>query len=293
MSAVDQRAGTGAGRVRRLLSRALLVVGGALAGTAAAWALSAAPASAAAPVDQGFGHGLDHEVDREVGGEVVTGIAEGASPGGLREVLAPVAEASPGSGPIGVAVVGRAVRGLDEALGAPRVREPGRSDLGRVAEEIRDTVGHVRTWFQPRSPKPVSTAAPVGGTAARPAAETTPATAAVPVTAGTPVVHGVFGKLSRLWLNPVPGTATAPAADQGSSLPGDPSGLPSLPFTPPSGVPVHCTCGGDGSGSPGGGSGPFTTASAHPSDAAVARALFPATARNVVMPGKQPGITPD
>ena len=49
LSAVDQRAGMGASRVRRLLSRALLVVGGAVAGTAAAWALSTATAAAEAP----------------------------------------------------------------------------------------------------------------------------------------------------------------------------------------------------------------------------------------------------
>ncbi|QFZ23886.1 hypothetical protein [Saccharothrix syringae] len=283
MSAVDQRAGTGAGRVRRLLSRALLVVGGTLAGTAAAWALTAAPAAAAAPVDH----------------EVVVGHAAEGSRDSLREVVAPIGQGRVGREPIGASPlgstdVGGAVRELDAALRSPRVQEPQRPDLGRVAEEIRDTVEHVGTWFQPRAPKQVTTDDAVGGTPAQHATETTPATtAAVPVTAGTPVVHGVFGKLSRLWLDLATGATTAPVADQGSTLPGDPSGLPLMPFAPPLGAPAHCTCGGDASGSQGGGSGPYATASAHTSDTAVARALFPATVRTVVMPGKQPGITPD
>ncbi|MFC6092876.1 hypothetical protein [Saccharothrix lopnurensis] len=278
MSAVDQRAGTGASRVRRLLSRAALVVGGALAGTAVAWALSAAPASA-----------TDHEVVGEV-----------AAHSPLREVLAPIGP--DGLGPDGLnpdglrsTGLGQAVRELDTALRTPRVREPKSPDLGRVAEEIRGTVGHVGTWFRPSAPKPVTTTddGPVGRAPAHPTPETTPTTTAVPVDAGTPVVTGVFAKLSLLWLDQAPGTAPVPAADRGPSLPGDPSGLPLMPFAPPLGVPAHCTCGGDASGSSGGGGGQYTTASAHLSDTAVARALFPATVRNVVMPGKQPGITPD
>jgi hypothetical protein len=187
------------------------------------------------------------------------------------------------------------VRELDAALRTPG--EPKRPDLGRVAEDIRGAVAHVGGWFQPRSPKQATGHDAVGGASPRTAAGTdqaTPTTAAVPVTAGTPVVTGAFGKLSRLWLDLVAtGTAPVPAAERGSPLPGDPSGLPLMPFAPPLGVPAHCNCGGDASGSQGGGSGSYTTASAHPSDTAVARALFPATVRNVVMPGKQPGITPD
>ncbi|MFD7655910.1 hypothetical protein ACFV4N_18200 [Actinosynnema sp. NPDC059797] len=291
MSAVDRRVGTGASRVRRLLSRALLVVGGALAGTAAAWALSAAPASAAAS-------DTDHDV---VGGITARGP--------LHEALAPIGQ--DGLGPDGVVDpdglrstgLDRTVRELGDALGAPRVREQESPDLGRVAEELRGTVEHVGAWFQPRSSTPSTPLKPVapadeaigaiGRQPTHPTPETTPTTTVVPVDAGTPVVTGVFGRLSRLWLEQAPGTTPVPAAEPGSSLPGDPSGLPLMPFAPPISAPAHCTCGGDGSGSPGGGSGSYTTASAHLFDTAVARALFPATVRNVVMPGKQPGITPD
>ncbi|MFS8100460.1 hypothetical protein LFM09_25355 [Lentzea alba] len=47
MSAVDLRAKTGASGIRRFATRALLAVGGAIAGTAVAWALSTSSASAA------------------------------------------------------------------------------------------------------------------------------------------------------------------------------------------------------------------------------------------------------
>ncbi|MER5261031.1 hypothetical protein ABTZ99_02955 [Actinosynnema sp. NPDC002837] len=265
MSCVDQRAGTGAGRVRRLLSRALLVVGGTLAGTAAAWALSATAASAQIPV-----------VDP------VTGIAHDSLP--PRAAEGPVEAA--------LAPVGRAVHDLDTALSTPRVPEPSPPDLRRVAEDIRDTVGGVRDWFR----HPASEQAPVdvvvGGTVTRHVTETTPAATAVPVPAGTPVVQGVFGKLSRSWLDAPRPQVVAPSGDDGPSLPGDPSGLPSMPFAP-LGAPAHCSCGGDGSGSSGGGNGSYTAASADRLDPAVARASSPATERNTVTPGKQPGSTPD
>ncbi|MEV8436257.1 hypothetical protein AB0425_02680 [Actinosynnema sp. NPDC051121] len=268
MSCVDQRVGTGASRVRRLLSRALLVVGGALAGTAAAWALSASPASAEIPVDQVAG--IAHDP-----------LSSSAARGSVEAALAPVRASE----------VGQAVQELDTALRTPRVPEPA-PPLRQVAEDIRGAVGGVRDWFQPRASEPEPADAVVGGAEAQRVTETTPAATAVPVSAGTPVVHGVLGKLGLTWLDVSRQPVTALSGDTGSSLPGDPSGQPSMPFAP-LGAPVHCSCGGDGSGSSGGGSGPFQVVSAHHIDSAVARALFPATERNVVMPGKQPGTTPD
>ncbi|MEU4442657.1 hypothetical protein AB0K14_00795 [Actinosynnema sp. NPDC050801] len=270
MSCVDQRVGTGASRVRRLLSRALLVVGGTLAGTAAAWALSTAAASAQAPSD------------RDAVTEVTRGVPQGS--------LAQRATGDPVDGAL--APVARAVQDLDSALRTPRVPEPSPPDLRRVADDIRGTVGGVRTWFQHRSSEQAPVDVTVGGVVAQRATETTPAATAVPVTAGTPVVQGVFGKLSRMWLDAPGQPITALPGTGGRSLPGDPSGLPSMPFAP-LGAPAHCSCGGDGSGSSGGGNGPFTAVTADHIDAAVARALFATTERNVVTPGKQPGITPD
>ncbi|WP_158853030.1 hypothetical protein [Saccharothrix deserti] len=272
MSAVDQRVGTGASRVRRLLSRALLVVGGTLAGSAAAWALSTAPASAQAPIDR----------------DAVTEVAQQASHSPLDATLTPATLT-----PVGLTPVGEAVQELDSTLRTPQVREPSPPDLGRVAGDIRGTVEHVGDWLQPRLPEPAPADIVVGGTVAQRVTETTPAATAVPVSAGTPVVQGWFGTFSRTWLEASQQPIAELSGDTtGPSLPGDPSGLPSMPFAP-LGAPVHCSCGGDGSGSSGGGSGPFSGVSADRIDSAVARALFPATERNVVMPGKQPGITPD
>jgi hypothetical protein len=269
MSCVDQRAGTGASRVRRLLSRALLVVGGTLAGTAAAWALSTAPASAQIPVDQVT------EVAHDA-------LSPDAAPSRVEAALAPVRASE----------VGRAVQELDTALRTPRVPEPSPPRLRQVAEDIRGAVGGVRDWLR----HPASVRAPadvvVGGVVTRDATESTPAATAVPVSAGTPVVHGVFDTFSRMWPATAPQPITELPGESESSRPGEGPVLPLLPFAP-LGAPVHCSCGGDGSGSSGGGSGPFTAVSADRFDAAVARALLPATERNVATPGKQPGITPD
>ncbi|MFE2752424.1 hypothetical protein ACFXGA_10540 [Actinosynnema sp. NPDC059335] len=258
---MDQRAGTGASRVRRLLSRALLVAGGTLAGTAAAWALSTSAASAQIPVDT----------------DVVAGLAQHAPAGPVASALTPV---------------GAAVHELDSALRSPRVPEPTPPDLRRVADDLRGAVGGVRDWIRPRAAEQAPVDVEVDTAVAQRVTEATPATTAVPVSAGTPVVHGVFGKLSRTWLDAPGHVVVAQPAEDAPSLPGDPSGVPSMPFAPV-GAPAHCSCTGDGSGSAGGGSGPFTVGSTDPIDAAVARALFPATERHAVMPGKQPGITPD
>ncbi|MFI9008602.1 hypothetical protein ACIGNX_15365 [Actinosynnema sp. NPDC053489] len=268
MSRVDQRVGTGASRVRRLLTRTLLVVGGTLAGTAAAWALSTSSASAQVGVDQ---------VAEVAHGTVSAGAVEGA----VEAALTPVRESR----------VGEAVRELDAALGAPRVPEPTAPRLRQVAEDIRGAVDGVGGWLR-RGSSARSTADEVGVVVAQPVTQTTPVTTAVPVSAGTPVVHGVFAKFSRTWLDASRQPVAALPDAGGRSLPGDPSGLPSMPFAP-LGAPAHCACGGDGSGVPGGGNGPFTVVSTDRTDSAVARALFPATERNHVMPGKQPGITPD
>ena len=54
MFSADLRAKTGANGIRRFATRALLAVGGAIAGTAVAWALSTSPASAAVDEAQQF-----------------------------------------------------------------------------------------------------------------------------------------------------------------------------------------------------------------------------------------------
>lgn len=269
----------GASRVRRLLTRALLVAGGALAGTAAVWALSAAPASAQVA---------------EEGDALTTALTSATQRTPLAEAVAPV-----------TAPVTGAVTDLDTALRAQRekAREAAPPDLGLVAHDLRDTVGQMGALFQPEPElKPERVAVVprvdvVGRTATvstQPAAPTPAATAPAPV-AQVPVteVAGTFHELSKTWASLSPQRLLALPAEEHPTLPGDPSGAPSIPFAPPAGAPVHCSCGGDGSGSAGGGSTPFTGSSAHDTDSATARATLPADERNTVMPGKQPGITPD
>ncbi|MEV0676931.1 hypothetical protein AB0I60_10430 [Actinosynnema sp. NPDC050436] len=256
------------GRVKRLLSRALLVAGGTLAGTAAAWALSTAPASAqvADPDD------------------VVAAVTQVVPDRPVPEVLAPVGEIA---------------RDLDASLLARRAGEAAPPDLVQVADGLRDTFDQVGVRLEPHLTAP---AEPVrtGALAGRPVetegrrVESTPAATAVPTSVGTPVVRGAFDRFSETWASaPAQPLGELSGAAQQYSLPGDPAGLPLVPFAPPLGVPAHCSCGGDGSGSAGGNSGPFTAESADTIDSAVARALLPATERNTVMPGKSPGITPD
>jgi hypothetical protein len=69
--------------------------------------------------------------------------------------------------------------------------------------------------------------------------------------------------------------------------------VPFVPFAPPVNIPVHCSCGGDGSGSAGSQSSASQAAFVNAYNSAVARALKPTTERITVLPGKQPGSTPD
>ncbi|XVV03802.1 hypothetical protein ACQPW3_41975 [Actinosynnema sp. CA-248983] len=244
-------------RVRRLLSRALLVAGGALAGTAAVWALSASPASA-------------HSAD------AVTSVTEAVAVSPVGEAVAPVRET---------------VRDLDRKIRAEH-EHPRVPDLGRVAEDIRDTFGHTVARFEPNLGQSVIASSLSGRAVNRhtePASEAT----AVPVSIGTPVVRSPFGKLSESWASSPAPSSDASSDEDRTSPTGGPAAPTRTPFAPPSGVPVHCSCGGDGSGSAGGGSGPFTGVTADGMDAAVLRALLPGTERNSVLPGKQPGTTPD
>ncbi|MEU4801536.1 hypothetical protein [Actinosynnema sp. NPDC023587] len=262
------RAGSGVCRVKRLLTRALLVAGGTLAGTAAAWALSTAPATAQVAEADGL----------------VTAVTQVVADQSVPEALAPV---------------GEIVRGLDAPSITQRAGEAAPPDLGQVADGLRDTVDRMGAWLDPHLSAP---AAPVHTEALAgrpveidtPRTESTPAATAVPTSVGTPVVQGPFGKFSESWASSPAQPLDVPTDEvQHHSQPGNPAGPPFAPFAPPLGVPAHCACGGDGSGSAGGNSGPFTALFADTVDSAVARALLPATERNTVMPGKSPGITPD
>ncbi|WP_199440568.1 hypothetical protein [Umezawaea beigongshangensis] len=295
MSTVDQRAETGASRVRQLLTRALLVVGGTAAGTAAVWTLSTTSASADV-----------------IGLDPVTAVAEQVVPEqGVREQGVPQDQQHPLAGllpaevvPV-VAPVAQVVENVDTALRSERAKtvvEP----LEHVAGGFRDTVGTVADRFQPPAQLPATTsrgalAVVDGGT--RAVHETQVPGGAVPVIdrsapADAPVTtstSATFAGLVEKWTQDPAAQRGALSAEPRSTLPGDPSPLPFAPFAPfaPATSPVHCACGNDGSGSAGAQNAASSAAFVNAYDSAVARALQPATERISVTPGKQPGATPD
>jgi hypothetical protein len=269
LSAVGQQAGTGASRIRRLLSRALLVVGGTVAGTAAAWVLSTATASAEAP-----------------DADSITVVQQQSFDHVLPTVVHPVVDPAK-----------RAVQDTDKALRAQRANTVAPPKLEQVASQFRTAVTQVTERFESRLPEAGDAAGrSVSGNTATvvPAVDDTTTAAPAP-TGASPVqepVHAV-AEFGEKWAHETSGQRSALPDDSRPALPGGSSPLPLAPFAPPAGVPVHCGCGGDGSGSTGGHNMAAQAAFVNAYNSAVARALKPATERVSVMPGKQPGITPD
>lgn len=271
----------GARRVRRAFSRALLVLGGAVAGTAAAWVLSTATAAAEAP-------GLD----------VVTAVTAQAPQHSLTELLpAPVSTAV---APV-VAPVTQTVAEVDQALRVEqeKARAATTPSIDAVAGQLRDGLDGVGSWIAPRWAEVLNPDAPlpVGGTANTvPEASSPIGDSVAPVSVGTPVVEASATPYSRFddqWAQQSSPPRTAPGDDSRPAFPGDRSPVPFAPFVPPVNVPVHCSCGGDGSGSAGSNNSAAQAAFVNAYDSAVARALKPTTERISVLPGKQPGSTPD
>ena len=276
---MDQRAGMGARRLRRVLSRALLVLGGTVAGTAAAWVLSTATAAAEAPES-----------------DAITAVSAGASQHSFDEALP--ARMNTAVAPV-VSPVTQTVAGIDQALRAQQeqARAATAPKLEEVAGDIRGAFGEMGSWFEPRWASVVNPDAllSVGRVAnAVPVSSSFGNTA--PVSVGTPSVEAPvtpFGKLGDQWAPHSVPPRSAQADGSRPVLPGDRSPAPFVPFAPPVNVPVHCSCGGDGSGSAGSQSAASQAAFVNAYNSAVARALKPTTERISVLPGKQPGSTPD
>jgi hypothetical protein len=271
----------GARRVRRALTRALLVLGGAAAGTAAAWVLSTATAAAEAPDS-----------------DVVTAVSAGASQHSFDEVLP--ARTNTAIAPV-VAPATQTVAGIDQALRAEqeKARAATSPNLEEVADQLRGGFDEVGSWFEPRWAEVLRPDAllQVGKFVnAVPVASSPIGTSVAPVSVGTPVVEAPATPFSRLgdqWAQqPVP-PRTAQGDDSRPDFPGDRSPVPFVPFAPPVNAPVHCSCGGDGSGSAGSQNSASQAAFVNAYNSAVARALKPTTERISVLPGKQPGSTPD
>jgi hypothetical protein len=271
----------GARRVRRAVNRALLVLGGAVAGTAAAWVLSTATAAAEAP-----------ELD------VVSAVSAQAPRQSLVELLpAPVNTAI---APV-VEPVTRTVAEVDQVLRVEqeKARAATTPNIEAVAGRLRGSLGEVGSWIAPRRVEVLNPDAPplVDETAnTAPEASSPIGDSVAPVSVGTPVVeapatpYSRFGDQRAQQFDP---PRTASGDDSRPDFPGDRSPVPFVPFVPPVNVPVHCSCGGDGSGSAGSHNSAAQAAFVNAYNSAVARALKPTTERISVLPGKQPGSTPD
>lgn len=278
MSAVDQRTGMGARRVRRLLTRALLVVGGTVACTATAWALSTATASA---------DSSDTDAISAVTAGATQHSFDTVPPAQMKIVIAPVVEPT-----------AKAVGDIDQALRAQQEqsRVATAPKLAEVADDIRDTFGQMSIWLEPRwadvlNPEELLVVGkPTNLVADGPSTTTAPRSSDAPV-----VDNGAtsFAELGDQWaLQPVQPLVALPD-ELRTTLPGDPSSSPFSPFTSPVNVPVHCGCSGDASGSAGSQNAASQAAFVNAYNSAVARALKPTSERISVRPGKQPGSTPD
>ncbi|SEP70677.1 hypothetical protein SAMN05216188_101241 [Lentzea xinjiangensis] len=260
MSSADLRAKTGANGIRRFATRALLAVGGAIAGTAVAWALSTSAATAAETVPAGDGQQFD----------VVTKIVS------IDEKLPVVVPAA------------NAVHKIDETLRAehqkarealPEVQVS--QAVEKIAERILPQV--TRTGQSPAA----ATARSVDVTFPEdvPAA-TTPEAGQSPVTRVTSHLTGPSG---ASWTDLLEHNDPVVPSEQHPSLPTTP--FPKLPVPAP--APVHCASCSDGSGTGNSGKSAAFAASGNAHGTSVTRALAPSTDEVTVTPGKQPGINPD
>jgi hypothetical protein len=251
----DLRAKTGANGIRRFATRALLAVGGAVAGTAIAWALTTSSASAAETVPSEAGQQFD----------VVTKIVS------VDEKLPVVVPAA------------NAVHEIDESLRAeqqkaraalPAVQVP--EVVDQIAERILPQVTRIGQAQAPATARSMDVIFP----------ETEAATEAAE---SAQVVSQFTGSSGASWTDLLEHNDFVVPSGQRPSLPSNP--LPKLPVPAP--APVQCSSCSDGSGSAKGSTSAALAASGNGYGSAVTRALAPSTDEVTVTPGKQPGINPD
>ncbi|MFD4641349.1 hypothetical protein ACFWN2_28835 [Lentzea sp. NPDC058436] len=255
----DLRAKTGANGMRRFASRALLAVGGAIAGTAVAWVLSTSAAHAA--------------------DEVVPAEAQQV------DVISKLVAKSDEKLPV-VAPAANAVHKIDETLRAEH--EKARAALPDV--QVSQAVEQIAARILPQVSRIGQSEAPA---TARSLDVTFPEIPAVPVTEAVqspaPVVPQVTGVSGASWTDLLEHNNFVVPSEQAPSLPSNP--MPKLPAPAP--APVQCSSCHDGSGSAKGSTIAALAASGNAHGISSTRALAPSTDEVTVTPGKQPGINPD
>ncbi len=209
MSSADLRAKTGANGIRRFATRALLAVGGAVAGTAIAWALSTSSANAADETQQ-F--------------DVVTRIVS------VDEKLPVVVPA------------GKAVDKLDETLRAEQ--QKARAALPEV--QVQKAVEQIAARILPSVTKSVRTSTPATSRALDVTYVETPAPTFE--TGQSPAPKSQFtGPSGAKWTALLEKHHFVAPSEQHPSLPADPS--PKLPVPAPAPVQCSCSSDGSGSAS--------------------------------------------
>ena len=258
MSSADLRAKTGANGIRRFATRALLAVGGAVAGTAIAWALTTSSAIAAE----------DTVPSKDGQFDVVTKIVS------VDEKLPVVVPAA------------KSVDKLDETLRSEQ--QKARAALPEV--QVQKAVAQIAERLLPQ-------VSPIGQSRTAATARSMDVTfqeipAPASDTGQSPVSQAssqFTGPSGASWTDLAEPHHFMVPSSQRPSLPGNP--LPKLPVPAP--APVQCTSCSDGSGSAKGSAIAALAASGNAYGTAVTRALAPSTDEVTVTPGKQPGINPD
>ncbi len=258
MFSTELRAKTGANGIRRFATRALLAVGGAIAGTAVAWALTTTSANAADTVPAADAQQLD----------VVSKLV--AKTDEKLPVVVPAAEA---------------VHKIDETLRAEQ--EKARAALPDV--QVSQAVEQVAARILPQVTRIGQSSSPVSERAMDVTFPEIPVPATDAGQSPAPVVSQFTGASGGSWTDLLEHNDIVVPSEQRPSLPSTP--FPKLPVPAP--APVQCASCHDGSGSA---KGSMMAALAAPGDAhgiSSTRALAPSTDEVTVTPGKQPGLNPD
>ena len=261
----------------RLLSRALLVLGGATAATAAAWLLSSGTASAdTMPAVPNAPAGVTHVVSTS---DSAAAPFETPLSTAVSSVTDPVTDA-------GSTAVDAVTQPSQHALPLPAANATG---LDQLTTGLRATVGQLGDKLPVSKELPAQLVQHLGRTPV-----STPAVPviAVPLTPTTP---------RHLPMQPVPfaGQHSHLANRAGDVFPAQHGnhGTPSAPGTtaPSSPLTVPAMPGGSGTGfaAPAGVGLPSGNAGHLFPELHVIDVLAPATEPTAVMPGKQPGVTPD
>ncbi|WP_086665950.1 hypothetical protein [Lentzea kentuckyensis] len=255
MFSADLRAKTGANGIRRFATRALLAVGGAIAGTAVAWALTTSAANAAETVPAADVQQFD----------VVS------------KIVAKSDEKLP------VVPAATAVHKIDETLRTEQ--QKARAALPDV--QVQQAVAQIAERILPQVTRIGQSQAPATERSMDVIFPETPAVteAAQPA----PVVSQFTGPSGASWTDLLEHDDFVVPSEQRPSLPSNP--MPKLPVPAP--APVQCSSCNDGSGSAKGGTIAALAASGNAHGISETSALAPSTDEVTVTPGKQPGINPD